>query len=126
MKEFNLEKALAGNPVIDDGGNPAIYLTTVVNRNVGSGHYFKLRAGTNYEEVRGFNSEGSSLCPSLFSSSLHMTTIKKTVWVNVWDNGYGTIVSSPKPYDSEKLAIESYAKNEYQTYFGAHPIEIEI
>lgn len=121
MKDFNLERALAGEPVMTKSGKKVseIYYFKSVNENLlpvvciieGIYHYYSIHG------VKPTFGDDDDLC---------MAPIKKIVFVNVWANGYGIILSSQKPFETEKLAIDAYTANSFQKYYGAHPIEIEI
>jgi hypothetical protein len=125
MKDFNLEKALAGASVVDEQGNPAIYLTTCTNKLFGVIHFFKVCEGTTYEDVEAFDKNGLAAGVQK-TQKLSMAPVKKTIWVNVFQNGYGVIFTCTRPFETKERAEQGYASNKTEVYLGAYSIEVEI
>jgi|SRR3954471_6019035 len=130
MKDFNLEKAKAGEPVVTSDGHDAQYLYSLR----GYKHLFIVNKGEAEEYLCNVSESGiiyaGSSDEELFKIGtqhkrmMGMKSQKKTVWVNVyrsWDNPFRT---GGAVYDSKEEAIS--VTEGISRYVGTYPIEIEI
>jgi len=129
-KPFDLQKALAGEPVVTNEGVPANYKFTAVNDLIEHHHVFtyidnKGREWVTVVNDEGMASDGFSLIRK--SAKLFMAPVKKTVWVNMYKSfPAGSFwLGRTTTYESEQAAREvpGYKSSDY---IGTYPIEIEL
>lgn len=133
-KPFDLQKALAGEPVVTGSNEKAEYVCTVKNARNGTYHVFKCHfIDSDYgqsEAIYHFNDLGEGFqglgMVRAGYVDLFMAPVKKTVWVNIWKSTYGAMFgSSPNPFSSEDEA-KKMAICTQPNYIGTYPIEIEL
>jgi len=122
MKPFDLERALAGDPVVTRGGKEVQQIVHLHACN----RVFNVFAVVNGETYT-FNIEGKysaghvfkSICPLGSDMDLFMAPKKRTVWVNLYPKGGGTFY-----YYNDEQAADRMAG--YDRIGGkAYPVEIE-
>jgi hypothetical protein len=110
MKEFNLERALAGEPVITRDGRPVTQLTLfeiggnfplkgVVDRNFGT-----------FTKTGSFHENRENHPWDLF-----MAPEKKFIWVNIYDYERGDVGISLS-YSSYEEAVKNISTSDYCSY----------
>lgn len=129
-KPFDLQKALAGEPVVTKDGNPATYRFTAKNTTIKHTHVFTRTDANGNEwavivDDEGRPSNASSLIVK--NAELFMAPVKKTVWVNTYNSSImGNIeLGCTTPYNSEEEAKQAWGYNS-SDYIGTYPIEIEL
>jgi len=101
MKEFNLEEALAGKPVITRNGKEVTKLTKFDVKE-GDCLFGVMDGDVNSWEIDGKVSSGV-----MSGFDLFMKSEKKSIWVNVYNNG--KVVWLGRSYDTKEGAlINSY------------------
>lgn len=113
MKPFNLEQALAGEPVVTRAGKPVTQLTKFDSNDSA----MPLR-GVTENKIQAWSSVG------LYSSGesrydLFMATKKRTVWVNIYPGCCGG------PFDTQEQAETMGADKSQKLGGRAWPVEIE-
>jgi len=122
MREFNLERALAGDPVVTGSG---IKIVKIAN----SGLSIKYPLAVwleGREDCYSYNKDGRYIYNSDFESSdsdLFMAPKKRTVYINLYDHsfGVGKYFSYNTKDDAEKMGAEAA----YEYIAIAVPVEIE-
>jgi hypothetical protein len=99
MKEFNLEKALAGEPVVTNDGKPVTQLTYFDTKDI------NCLVGDVDGTLRKFTIDGVSFADD--TKSLCMSTKKMCCWVNVYQNGYHKNLFVGDSYGSKQTALEN-------------------
>lgn len=131
-KPFDLQKALAGEPVVTVSNEKAEYVCTVKNARNGTHHAFKCHfIDSDYgqsEAIYHFNDlgegfQGLGLVRASYVD-LFMAPVKKTVWVNMWYSD-GDLKSSKYPFETKEEAGLHISTSDPQ-YIGTYPIEIEL
>lgn len=116
MKAFNLERALAGDPVMTRGGNKVsglIYIESAKDC------IFCVAAHVQGERygLRTFTINGSHCDDGLDSSyDLFMAPVEKTVYFSVYMSPNGNVVPSYKAYNSPEEALAGI--NHLRTFVG--------
>lgn len=127
-KPFDLQKALAGEPVVTDKGHYATYRFTAVNDAIKHHHVFTYTDDKEREWVTVVNNEGLSSDTGSWitnPAALFMAPVKKTVWVNLYDWDGKIAVGKSETYESEEEAKKA-AGTGTSAYLGTYPIEIEL
>jgi hypothetical protein len=124
MKDFNLEKALAGEPVITRDGQK---VTEIVHLKTAQRELQKI-IGVIDGQVNMFCERGYFDIGPPFQNELDlfMAPVKRIIWLNIFMNGYGVIFSCSRPYETKEHAEQGYVSNKTETYLGAYSIEVEI
>jgi hypothetical protein len=99
MKTFNLEKALAGQPVVTKDGKPVTQLTLFDTKDI------SCLVGDVSGELRKFTIDGVSFAGD--TQNLFMSTQGMCCWVNVYQNGYHKNLFVGDSYGSKKTALEN-------------------
>lgn len=113
-KPFDLERALAGDPVVTRDGRPVTQLTHFKDVEYGSESLCGVVCGS----LEKWMSDGRYYLAGTSGTDLFMAPKKRTVWVNLYGNGHRGYW-----YDSEKEADD----NSMISRIGsrAWPVEIE-
>jgi hypothetical protein len=113
MKPFDLEAAKRGEPIVCRNGTPAKFIAHVPEANDGrrlivliSNFIF-----THFENGREY--------PSDTDRDLFMAPKKRTVWVNLYENGLANF------HGTEEYADQSASKHHDRIGKRAYPVEIE-
>ncbi len=119
-KPFDLEKALAGDPVMDEEGNIGKYIYTS-NTNEHQLLFILKHRNSGEEYTCWYNEYGTN---PYVTSVLLMAPKKKTIWVNIYKNHTPTYHSGSFTYDTEQEAMDN-KNTAADFYYGAVAIEIE-
>jgi len=128
MKPFDLERAIAGDPVQLEDGRPAHYRFSILRRErCQPAHVFEVENKfANFAYV--FNNEGQHLSSdgAKDEGKLVMPPVKKTVWVNFYGTPFGVRTGSIT-HDTQADAIRG-CSDSYDScpYIGSFPIEFEF
>lgn len=122
MKPFDLERALAGDPVVTRDGREVPWLAYCHEAHV-SQRVVALIKGS--RELDFFNTNGRATPYAEHKNDLFMAPKKRTVWVNLFRRASGCeIFAGSKTFDSQETA--SACERSYQgSLIGAFPIEVE-
>jgi hypothetical protein len=112
-KPFDLERALAGDPVVTRDGRPVTQLTHF--KDVANGH--DSLCGVVDGVICSWQEHGLYCLSGPSSTDLFMAPKKRTVWVNLYGDGLCY------RYDSKAEADEASASNRIGN--RAYPVEIE-
>ena len=123
MKPFNLERALAGDPVVTRDGRDVVWLAYCEKARV----YQLIVLVDGMASVMVFSPNGKYYETDDGSANdLFMKSVKRTVYVNVWGgSGQWGYMSTTRPFDSVDDAKESANLNPANYVAIAAPIEIE-
>lgn len=106
MKPFNLERALAGDPVVTRGGQEVtqLHLFSAINCD------YPL-VGVVDNDILAFTKEGYYRIGDKKSAfGLLMAPVKKEIWVNIYEGGY-TPFEVSSPFYSEADAVKAVSGN---------------
>jgi len=109
MKEFNLDRALAGDPVITRMGI-AVSQFVLFNLTKSS---FPLH-GVFEDGVNCWTIHGRYGIDGDHDFDLFMAPVKKQEWINIYNHGFGNYQTGACVYTSQELAIRS--KDLYNNY----------
>jgi hypothetical protein len=113
-KPFDLERALAGDPVVTRDGKPVTQLTHFKD----VANWRDSLCGVVDRSICSWQENGR-YCPSApYSKDLFMAPKKRTVWVNLYGDGFGFL------YDTEAEADKA-SKDGDRIGNRAYPVEIE-
>lgn len=119
MKQFDLEKAIAGEPVVTRNGSPVRILCT---DRVGDQYpIVALIRDDNYDTIVSYTKEGFIHLDKEAANDLFMATKKKEGWINVYitEDGYAEINATI--YLSKEKALQ----NRRSGFLGACTTKIE-
>ena len=125
MKPFNLDLAKQGHPVCTRDGRPA-RIVCFDRKGIKYEKPYPILAlvdGEEQEEVIAYYEDGSSAYGAQIDD-LCMAKVKKTGWVNIYDDGGGHYTTGNTIYDSEQEADE--AAFGAQTKIDTIQIEFEV
>jgi hypothetical protein len=100
MEQFNLERALAGEPVCTRDGNE---VTQLVKFDIDSSYNVH---GVINRNAECFKIDGRYKDDGLSNKDLFMKPIENAIWVNVYKDYNGKLFAGCS-YDSEKEAVEA-------------------
>lgn len=122
LKPFNLERALAGEPVVTRDGTETV--KNIIDCGFGSNPVIvEFNDGDEthtYSRVGKFYKHGTECRLDLF-----MAPVEKTVWVNVYQEEKGGIITGVSTYSTKKEAL-IYVNDIRREYIGAFPITIKL
>lgn len=121
LKPFNLERALAGDPVVTRDGRPVTQLTYFRARNT----TYKL-IGVVDDDVESWSDRGETWSKGgITNSDLFMAPKTRTVWVNLYPSPCSAISGNFVYHESEERADISASASPPRIGNKAFPIEIE-
>lgn len=122
MREFNLEEAKAGKPVVTSEGYPARIVC--FNRYNSRYEYLILALVLkgNFEFCHSYTLEGEGMN----GDKLFMKTEKVALWANVYSAFGGYHVGQTLLYPSKEEALENVVSENDYTYIDTVKIEVEV
>lgn len=124
MKEFDLEKAKAGAPLITSGGRPARFLGEREHPRFPIIALVKEREGL--EEVYTYTRDGRNMLEEYSNNDLFMEVEKQTLWANVYSAFSVCHVGQTLLYPSKEEALENIVSKKDYTYVDTVEIEVEV
>lgn len=122
MKEFNLEEAKAGKPVVTSEGYPVRIVCYDRRSAIDESSILALVNEGDYELCNYYSPNGIGID----GSKLFMTTGKVTLWTNVYSVFGGYHVGQTLLYSSKEVALENVVSKKNYTYIDTVKIEVEV
>lgn len=123
MKQFDLEKAKAGEPVVNNHGLPARIVCFDRRYDANPGFPILALVNSNGNEIcRNYSLEGIGLN----GDELRMKPKKTTLWANVYSICDGYHVGQTPLYSSKEESLKSIITREEYTYVDTVKIEVEV
>jgi len=125
MKPFDLQKAIAGDPMVTRDGRAVRFIAYVSEFEESSRLLVAIKGVKN---VRAHYENGSYTADALHDADLFMAPKKRTVWVNVYETRLNTVRNHGNcaaVFDTEEGAHNNADGNGVRVTAIAIPIEIE-
>ncbi len=121
-KPFNLERALAGDPVVTRDGRKVLW---IAHCSPAKREYQVQALVEGIAYPLSLNADGRYNCYDEYRHDLFMAPKKRTVWARFYRHEDGSILSS-EWYDTKEMASKMAPEvSESPNYIGVYQIEIE-
>lgn len=122
-KPFDLQKALAGEPVVTRNGDQVI---RVVHLPEVKDAAYKVVAVIAGRSVPTIYFEDGKIKRDADGLDLFMAPVKKTVWVNMWKDPATALIRCSNPALQTEQAAKEHWTATMHGFIGTYPIEIEL
>lgn len=121
MKPFNLEEAKAGKPLVTRDGRHVVF--GCFNEEAIVGHELVCFLD---RRIYAYHPDGSYAKSEKSELDIFMKTVKKTVYLNIWEHGNGLLDCSSFWHPTKEAAETAFKASTDAKYLAiAVPIEIE-